>query len=130
MDKSSESISLCVQMPSDSALSPDDFRTHFGPAIIELLLTTERAAHLIAAICKEMPDTTEKKKLVNQRCKLVPQAIYLRRLLRDAGVIASQPTQLTVVDMLQSDAPTFNRYPAPWIARKRGTGDMAIITSR
>lgn len=117
MHHNSEPTSLRVQMRSDSALSPDDFRTHFGPAIIELLLTTERAAHLIAAICREMPDTTEKRKLVNQRCKLVPQAIYLRRLLRDAGVIASQPTQLTVVDMLQSDAPTFNRYRAPWIAR-------------
>ncbi|UPJ63761.1 hypothetical protein [Bradyrhizobium sp. 191] len=97
MDQGSEPTSLCVPMAFDSAVSLDDFRTHFGGAIVELLLTIERAAQLIVATCKEMPETAEKQRLVDQRCKLVRQAIYLRRLLSNLSLFANEPVQLMVV---------------------------------
>lgn len=81
MNQGSKPSLLHVTMAIDSAVWLDDFRTHVGGAIVELLLTMERAAQLIIATCKAMPETAEKQRLMDQRCKLVRQAIDLRRLL-------------------------------------------------
>ncbi|MGL3104205.1 hypothetical protein [Bradyrhizobium sp. BR 1432] len=104
MDHSSESVSLRVPAAFDSALSLDDFRTHFGSAIVELLLTIERAVQLITATCKEMPETTEKQGLADQRRELVRQAIHLRWLLGKAGLTARRPMQIIVAGELTVDA--------------------------
>lgn len=60
MNQGSKPSLLHVTMALDSAVSLDDFRTHVGGAIVELLLMMERAAQLIIATCKEMPETAEK----------------------------------------------------------------------
>lgn len=104
MDHSLDFISLRAPPAWDGELTLDDFRSHFGPAAIELLLTIERAVQLITVTCRDMAETTEKQGLVDQRHKLVLQAIYLRRLLGKAGLIERRPMQLIVAGKLTVDA--------------------------
>ncbi|WP_092262159.1 hypothetical protein [Bradyrhizobium sp. Rc3b] len=75
----------------------NDFRAHFGDTLIGFLLTMERAIQLLAATCSAMPDTPEKRKLVDQRRDLVNKALSLRRLLGVAGLITNEPMQLVVL---------------------------------